>query len=481
MILSRDAAGRPISFIQQATPIVTHDLVLAQGRVDAAGQEWWLFAFDRRTGALAWQSAIDAPVLGSWASPAFDRRRRRVIVPSGAVLRCLDADTGSVVWQTPLLRPIVNASPLVTDDRGHADRCLVTDYDGMGASGRLYCVNVAPYHAAHNPYLPGQIVWSASLGGTSGNSPAYSRRLGLVFVATAGEYGLGPGRIAAFPIDHPDPLWVVENTIEEGFFGGVAVADTPGGAYVYAASYAFYGSTDSANLLKIDALTGQVLWSSACNRTASTPIPLPDGRVLLSTGLQGYGSVPAVQVFSPQGQLLWDSSLATWIDLNQNGRRDPGEFLAIGGWLLQPAAATATLGTRPRVLFVGELPLEPSAAGSRLYAIDPGALPGGVPGSGPWLLGVSSLAGGTPSLGDRNLYAVGPAGLFAFGPPPFRYDVDGDGEITIDDLYAWHAGTGRRDVNLDGVVDARDAIALDERLRRDELDDMRLNRPGQSP
>lgn len=484
MILQHDAAARPITFIPNATPIVTHDLVLALGSVQIAGQTHWrLFAFDRRTGAVAWESPLDPPPLGSWASPAYDRRNHAVIVPSASTLLCLDAGSGSLRWQTPLLRPIVNASPLITDDRGPRDRCLVTDYDAMGASGRLYCINIDPFDHNQNPCQPGQIVWTATLGGTSGNTPAYSRRMGLVFVATAGEYGLGPGRLAAFPIDDPSgtPLWVIENPLDEGFFGGVALADTHAGAFLYAASYAFYGSTDSANLLKINALTGSIIWSAPSNRTASTPVPLPDGRIALSTGIQGYGSVPALQIFSPAGQLLWDSSIATWNDLNQNGRRDPGEFLPIGGWALQPALATATLGTHSRLLFVGESPPEPTGPGTRLYVIDPSALPGGTPGAGLWLAALSTHASGTPALADRSLYAVGPAGLVAHGPPPFLYDVDADGEITVDDLYAWHAGIGRRDVNLDGVIDARDRHALEQRLRRDEHADMRRLRPEYAP
>ncbi|MBM4108118.1 MAG: hypothetical protein FJ255_04810 [Phycisphaerae bacterium] len=481
LVLSRDSAGRAITFIGQATPIATPDDVLAIGSVVIDAQPAWrLFAFDRRTGAPRWAGAIDAPVLGSWASPAFDRRNRRVVVPSGSRLVCLEAGTGAPAWETALARPIVNASPLVTDDLGPRDRCLITDYDGVGASGLLYCVNIDPYHAGDNPHQPGDVVWWAALGGTSGNTPAYSRRLGLVFVATAGEFGVGPGRVLAFPIGGggAGPLWAVENPVEEAFFGGVAVRDGPGGAFVYAASYAFFGGTESANLLKIDALTGAVAWSAPCNRTASAPVPLPDGRVALSTGVQGYGTVPALQVFSATGQMAWDSSIATWNDLNQNGRRDPGEFLAMGGWAHQPALATGDLGTRAITLYVGESPAgSPGpAAGARLHAIDVGALAGGA-----WLRGASGFAGGAASLADRNLYSVGPTGLHVFGPPPMRCDVDGDGEVTVDDLHAWHAGAGPRDVNLDGVVDLRDADALSERLRRDERSDMRLGRPEHRP
>lgn len=486
LVLSQDGAGRAITFVGQSTPIASPDTVAAIGSVVVGAQPAWrIFAWDRRTGSLRWTGELEAPPLGSWASPAYDRRNRRVVVPSGSRLRCFDAENGAVAWETELARPIVNASPLVTDDRGPRDRCLITDYDGVGASGRLYCINVDPFHAIDNPHQPGAVVWWAALGGTSGNSPAYSRRLGLVFVATAGEYGLGPGRILAFPIADGSggALWATDNSIEEGFFGGVALSDTRAGPSVYAASYAFHAGTASANLLKLDALTGAVRWSAPCNRTASTPVPLPDGRVVLSTGVQGYGSVPALQVFSTTGQLLWDSSLATWNDLNQNGRRDPGEFMPIGGWAHQPALATTDLGTRAVMLFVGESPAGGAGpgAGTRLHAIDPGALPGGVPGSGPWLSLVSNFAGGSPALADRNLYGVGPLGLHVFGPPPMRYDVDADGEIADDDLYAWHAGIGARDVNLDGVVDRRDADALTERLRRHEAADMRLGRPEFQP
>jgi hypothetical protein len=75
-------------------------------------------------------------------------------------------------------------------------------------------------------------------------------------------------------------------------------------------------------------------------------------------------------------------------------------------------------------------------------------------------------AGSSPAVADSNVYTIGEGGLYAFGPTPYQYDVDGDGEVTVDDLVSWEQSHGDLDVNLDGVVDATDRQALIDELAR---------------
>ena len=82
----------------------------------------------------------------------------------------------------------------------------------------------------------------------------------------------------------------------------------------------------------------------------------------------------------------------------------------------------------------------------------------------------------TPAIADSNLYTIGAAGLFAFGPPPPNFDVNADQKVDVDDLYAWDQGMGLRDVNLDGSITSADALALEAELRRGEIEDMKGGR-----
>lgn len=494
-----DTGGNAITFLGQSGPAVSRDSVLAVGSITVSSQtQFKLWAIDRRTGLARWSAPIAAPYVDSWSSPAVDVRASTAIVATGTTVAAFDLSNGATKWQATLAAPVVNASPLVTSGHGvgpqggqwHgglgvANRVFVTEYDGFGTDGSLTCINSDPFQAGANPNLPGAVLWSVPIGGSSGNTPAYSD--GMVYVATIGPTGFGAGRILAFRADSPaapDPVWVFDNVIQEGFFGGLCVIPSSNEAHapksIYAASYAFFGGRASSNLVKLDAATGALRWSIACNRTSATPVVLADGRILVSGGVRGFGTVPTLQVFKDQGSsatLLWDSAAATWADANGNGVMDLGEYLAIGGWSMQPAFAASP--TIPR-LFVGSIPTNPAsnAACTDLYAIDTNKLPLTVAGAAqPGYLAMHYVgAGSTPALADSNLYTIGASGLLAFGPPPPRCDVNGDGAVDIEDLYSWSRGTGQRDVNNDGLVNDSDRAVLGAELRRDELLDATAGR-----
>ncbi len=460
-IASVDAEGAAIVFADRAGVVASETRVVAVGRSDGADR---VYAVDRTSGAVLWSAPVGAPVFDSWSTPAIDPVGRCVVVASGSSLTAHALLDGGPAWSTPLPRPIVNASPIVTTDLGARDRLFITDYDGFGDQGTLHCVNVDAFDAAANPHEPGAIVWSRPLAAaTSGNTPAYAD--GWVYVADA------DGRIARYAATAstaPSPDWSTAPAAGQGFFGGVTL--TSAGDAVLAASYAFSGGQLAARLVKLDAATGAVLWTTPCNRTSAMPIALPDGRIVVSAGLDGFGSATSVQLFAdlgPEATLLWASALATWDD-DGDGALEPGEYDVRGGWTHHPIAVADAAGAK---LVVGV----PAAGGGlfgaydRLSVVDLEVAPGDAG------FVVSSTAGGgsTPAIAGASVYAVGLVGLHAYGPAPSPLDVDGDGDGTIEDLYAWEAALGGRDVDRDLDVDADDRAALRAGLRAGELEDVR--------
>lgn len=481
-VIARDLDGNVISWSGQSSPVVSRDFVFATGSVQS-GLYTYLFAIDRRTGMIAWQSEIDAAEFSSFSSPAIDERGRACIVASGYNVRAFDMPSGQLLWNVALANPVVNASPVVTQDLWPSNRVFITDSDGAGISGKLYSINVSPRLGEINPHEPGEIVWSFDIGGASGNTPAYAR--GRLFVASAGDFQSfppAPSEIRCFSvraIGEPQLVWTYANTIDPDarFFGGVMVAGGASGAggSVYAATYDFYaepGTINNSNMVKLDAATGALKWSVASNRTSATPIVLPPRpgsnypRVLLSTGLLFSGTAPTLQLFEDRGgsaAQVWDSAMMTWVDADGDGRLDPGEYQSFGGWTNQPAVST---GLGPLTAFVGTLPSGGNNVGFpacvRLTAINLDVLPG----SASFVRADRAGAGSSPAIADGNLYTIGATGLHAFGPAPFQYDVDGDGEVSIEDLIAWQRGQGRRDVDLNGVVNVQDGSALTLELVR---------------
>lgn len=476
--LSQDAQGRAITFIGQSTPVVSQTHVLAIGSIQLASKQFNLYAVDRRAGVIAWSAPIASPVFDSWSSPALDLEHNAAIVASGTTLASFDLSSGALNWSRALAAPVVNASPVATSDLLMRDRVLITEYDGLAGNARLVCVNIDPFDAALNPYQPGAIVWTYQLGMSSGDTVAYHQ--GRAYLGTIGDPGYAPGSILCFDvIAGPTPLWSFDNVINEGFFAAPLVHQPIGrGALLFAASYAFSGGRDSANLVKLDANTGGMLWSVPCNRSGATPIVLADGRVALSGGLKGYGTLPTLQLFADHeswGERLWDSAFNTWADSNHNGQIDLGEFVVMGGWTHQPALASGH-----NILFVGATPTSGSSYGpcTDLYALDITKLPTGVGNAQPGFIAAQrSGIGSAPALDAGNLYSVGATGLQAFGPPPPHTDVNADGATDIEDLYWWEQARGDRDVNRDGAVNTLDHTELLRVLRADEREDMSGHRP----
>lgn len=437
-IATEDDQNQPIVFNAQSGVVATVTRVYATG---ASGGASRAYSFDARDGRCVWSSIVPEPWFDSWSTPLVDEEHLRLLIASGDRLSALDLFTGAIEWETPLARPVVNASPLITRDLGPADRAFITDFDGFGQGASLYCINVDTYNSVLNPYQPGEIVWTAPIGRSSGNSPAYED--GRVYVATADGFVIAYDAAATTP---PSPEWVASNPGGIGFFGGVSVAQNA----VFAASYNFSGGLQSANLLKIDRKTGSVVWSTPCNRTASIPTVYDDGRIVLSGGVRGFGSLPTIEYFQDNGATvtpLWNSALATWKDLNQNGVIDPGEYLEVGGWTHH---AVATRMSPHRRLLCGVLSdgafFDPYKA---LLILDLEAGP-----TGSFVIESFQGAGSTPAMSGGGVYTIGQGGLYAFGPPCFA-DCDGDGKLTLFDFLcfsnAFLAGDPFADCDGDGL------------------------------
>ena len=373
------------------------------------------------TGEIAWNQSIPAPVFESISTPAVAQDAGVALFAAGSQLTAISLADGSVAWRTMLGQPVVDASPVVTTDLGARQRAFIVEYGGFGGPSQMYCINISPRQGSVNPYDPGQTVWSVFVGSAVGATAAYAN--GVVYVASTGLDGPGNGEVRAFSATAtmaPAPLWSFTNPIDSGFFGGLALRQSGGTTFVYGASYAFGGGMDSSNLVKLNGATGALVWSAPCNRTESMPIVLPDGRIVLSTGISGFGSQPSVELFRDNGisaTLLWDTALATWQDTNHDGALQAGEFIAAGGWTNQPVLLQQP-GSPKLHLLVGSLSTDESEFGvyNQLMALDLSKNPGQ---AGFFAKeSVLSVGGATPAAEGGSLYTIGKSGLTAFGPRP---------------------------------------------------------------
>lgn len=454
---SKDENGRVITFVARAPVAVGLNHVFTTGAVaEPAGTTWKLFAIARRTGAVSWSVPIDSPQLESIAPPVIDDRTKSVYVAGGSTLFCIAVDAPTVRWSLELSNPIVNACSVVARHWRGPGVLFLTDYDGFGDSASLYAIGIDPISAS-NPHAPGEIRWSVPIGAASGNSPTFDAQRDRVYVSAVGLYATEPGKILAFPAHAPAapaPVWAFTNPAGYGFFGGIALDQNSDA--IYAASYGFYGGTSSGNLVKLKASTGALLWSTSCNRSGSIPVRLTGDRLALATGLQGFGTVPSLQVFSAAtGASVWSSHTRTWTDANHNNQIDAGEFTPAALWNTQPVLSTST----------GQL--ASTGGDSTLRLID---LQSVTSSTSPFVVAQSATGiTGSPVVAGSNLYAIGNSGLLAFGAAPAQVDVNGDAIFDIEDLYAWEQGRGQRDVNGDGQTTSADRDLLSSLLRANEM------------
>jgi len=451
-----DAGGR-FAAMGQASPVIATDgTVVVLGRLDGLPHA---IALDAADGAELWRAPIDEPALDSWSSPAI--ATGLVAVASGSAMVGLDPADGAELWRADLPAIVVNASPAIV---GSPRRVLIGTYDPFGGGAQLVAVNADPFDAATNPYEPGEVAASVGISWAAGATPAIDA--GLAIIPTVGpDAGAGAGDVRALALS-PDALpgtlaWQATNPVEAGFFGSAAAT----GGTALAASFGFFGARDNSNLLAIDTATGATRWSIAAERTNATPIALGDGRVALSGGLDGFGSLATVQLYEDRGdhaQRLWDLVDATWEDLDGDGAVERGEYLRLGGWSHQPAALRTPDGGLALLVGVPPEPAGPLAVGPGLALLDLDAPPE----SARFVRAQSDLGGSSPAVGAGVAVSVGPASVagFALMTGPCVADCDGSGTLDVFDFLcfqnAFDAGEAAADCDGSGTLDVFDFLCF---------------------
>ncbi|MGD1915777.1 MAG: PQQ-binding-like beta-propeller repeat protein [Phycisphaerales bacterium] len=403
-----DADGE-FESVGQSGPVISEDGVVVV--LGWTGPDAFAFALDASDGRELWRTPIAPPEFLSWASPAVQGTidDGLVAVASGFGIVGLDLADGSEIWSVDLGQRMVNASPAIVGDPA---RVIVTTYAPAGG-GRLVSIDA----------VSGDVLGDEAFGPTSGATPAVAD--GRVLVGDI------DGVMYAFDFAL-DSLWTIDAPLEEGFFGGPSIVD---GA-AYAPTYGFFGGRSNSIMAKYDAATGDELWTTACERTDAVPIVLDDGRIVLSGGIDGFGSLATVQLFDASGTMLWDLVTETWDDLNGNGEVDPGEYLSYGGWDHQPAVLDTPDG--PALLVGGR--------GGGLALLDLNADPAG----SEFVIDRTTLGGGAPAVSSGVAVSAWIDGVLAFAYHDACFaDFDGDGELTIFDFLAFQNAFDRGDVLAD--------------------------------
>ncbi len=413
-----------------------------------------IIAYDANSGNILWATAIDKALWDSWSTPCIDTTHNTVLIGSGSKIFALDAQSGNQKWATPLEKSVINASVCAALDIPYT-RAFITDYDGFGSSGKLYCINLDA-NEPNNRYDPGEIVWSDTIGGSSGNSAAYSN--GVVYVASVseppGSSGSG-GTIHAYDATaKPNPLklWETTDPNFEGFFGGVTVTKE---GYLYAANYDYAEEIeDNSALCKIDCNNGNVVWITQAERTSSAPVVVGD-KIYISAGFVGWGSRPKVEAYRDLGSTvtkLWETP----------------SNMVVGGWTNQPVYANGKL-------YVGAIPLDGNYFGSytELYILDVSLTPG----DANFIIDHYDVneCGNSPAVTYDSIYTAGYDGLFKFHQPALLGDVIKDNKVDIYDLAefldVWlddePVGTIRSDFDLDGDIDFTDFSLLANKWRKE--------------
>jgi outer membrane protein assembly factor BamB len=402
-------------FIAGTSPVVGAGIVCLPVRVfdQNVHVATRLIAVDEATGQRRWAADFPADVEESVSSAAIDADRGWVYYGSDVRFGAVRVADGTLAWFVDLPSPIVNASPLITHGlRGPgdapADRVIITDF---GGAAQIYGINIDPTSGG-NPFAIGEIAWEQPIGTASGATPALTGA--RVIVGTYDIVLVPPGIstyvgfVRSFDARTGTPGWMRELGPNDGCFSGLTVR---GGA-IYGATYDFFGGANNSRLFKLNADDGAVVWSVACERTATIPVVLDDGRVFLSGGIDGFGSSRGVQVFRDLG------TTATL-----TGRLDAGSGLSLGGWEWQIAASDA----RVYASRVDESQ-HPPYVELRAYALSAGAS------SLPTYRASADGVGGPPAIGpDGTLYTYGAAGLRAFAATQ-PGDLNCDGVLSVGDI-----------------------------------------------
>ncbi len=436
-----------VEFEGSTGPVVYDGIVYAYARYYNELGEYsnsQMVAYDADSGEILWATVIDKAVWDSWSTACIDTKHSTVLIGSGDRVFALDARSGAQKWAAQLEKNVINASVCAAVDIPCA-RAFITDYDGFGSSGKLYCINLDS-NEPNNPYEPGDIVWSATIGATSGNTAACSA--GVVYVSSIHGPNNTSGTIHAYDATaEPNAvqLWQATDPNFEGFSGGVTVTKE---GFLYAANYDWADeSEDNSALCKLDCNDGSIIWITQTERTSSMPVVIGD-KIYISGGFAGWGSRPKVEAYQDYGESvvkLWET---------------PADMV-MGGWTSQPVYANCKL-------YVGAIPLSGNYFGSytELYILDVSL----VPDDPNFIIGhyQDKECGNSPAVTYDSIYTIGYDGLFKFHQPAFLGDVRKNNRVDTYDLaglvniwlFDGPIGVSRSDLDLDGDVDFIDFSLL---------------------
>ncbi|MBN2584002.1 MAG: PQQ-binding-like beta-propeller repeat protein [Planctomycetes bacterium] len=374
-----------VDLVGQSAPVVADHKVFVSGRRTTLDGDTEIVtdvvaAFSEIDGQLVWAEPVGIAEWDSFSPPTVDLARGNVLMASGNAVTALDMDSGAQVWQATLgTRPVVNSSICV-----FGDQAFVIDYTGAMPGATLYVLNLDPNHAT---LAAGEVAWTQPINKCGGGDEVAVDESGVPMLIVTDSDGylrqFSPDGQTGWVLDVPGAGSFYPPPPFGAFFGGSTVVE----GRVYAATYEFYGVEDSGLLYCVDATTGAEIWSEPSERTDAIPI-VTDSLVILSAGLDGYGSVPKVEAFDKV------TGLKQW------------EWTGGGGWTVQPVLVGDTL-------YVGALPVDDDYAPcTALYALDLTKTPD-EPG---FIVASYAGAGSSPAFAHGNIYTIGAAGLHAFGP-----------------------------------------------------------------
>lgn len=404
-------------FIGQSAPVVAEGriFVYATRTLDSVTTSH-IIAYSEADGSHLWTSNVARRESDSWSAPTVYSQRKTLLMPSGKSVTALDTETGLLLWQTPLGDyPVVNGTVMVYDKKAY-----VANHRPVGSGAMLYCLNLDPDDQEHEE---GEILWSQPLVKSVGSEAALAATAtGNSILATdmAGYIRqFHPDGSAGWTFALPGAGSYLPNG---GFNGGLAVD----GSQAFAATYNFYGP---ALLVCVNAATGQQIWSTPCERTDSVPV-IGQDKIFLSGGVIGYGSQPKIEAFArSNGQKLWEWTTS-----------------GAGGWTMQPILIGDTL-------YLGDgATINPSTASADFYALDVSKTPA----DAGFVKEHYQGCGSSPAYANGNVYTLGAAGLYAFGPTVGGGEPDQGPQVVEWASLAHHGLAGTIAIAMtDGFVEPR--------------------------
>jgi len=424
--------------------------VVFENTVFAYGLSWdfstsYIAAYDVADGTPRWQEPVDAAVQDSWSTPAVDAASRSILIGTGSRIFCLNVDTGAQRWVTDIGSSIFNSSITIAAGRAFLSDSTAVAGSYGGGPGKLVALNLG----ASQEHEPGDILWQAPLGSSSGCTPAYDPENSLVIVGDCS------GTIRACHADTGQQAWSYtvpdvpdvydwQHTPGGTFWGATSIS----GGFAYACTYYFHGGEDNSYIYKLNAATGGLVWRTPSERSNSVPIVV-GGRVLLCGGLVDFG-VPKLEAFDDAtGTKLW-------------------EYAGVGGRDNTPVIVGSTC-------YIGDSPDLGGFYYEGLVALDLALDPG----DAGFVVGSHPDAGGSPAYANGSIYSVGNGGLCAFGelPPEHTWPVEGDANLDctvniLDLLFVRNrissdpasGANWQADVNDDGKINILDLIYTRNRL-----------------